>query len=416
MFRSVMMTVQTGHVVADYISPVGFVNLDSFDLTRSVDAAVFCYFDDNSTPSVELRSLVEAPVPMNGTTGIPIEMIPMGRFIEVNLTGNISLNRTILRLYYTKADLDINGDGDADDESDLDESTLRLFRIENGTWIDISPMITINTTDHEVNGIPYAGYVSANLDHFSVFGLAGKGFEIGTYELDIGPILDENGLIVENASVTISLDGFMNSSLTDSEGNTVFTISRAISEMPVTISISKEGYHDLNHTTNITSGGVLEEQPPRLKIVREVIENKTKYFFLEIGPVLNSTGDPVESCSIHIEIGNMSMDGSTDALGEASFNLSEDLLGSDIHIILSKEGYENLYHNTSISMEGTLETNLPEMVMKETYQPVEKPDDKEEKEDTDIDWIIVLVLIVLLVIVAAIVIISRRNRSDIDEE
>jgi hypothetical protein len=416
LFRSVLMTVEAGHVMADYLSPVGFVNLDSFDLTRSVDAAIFCDFNENTTLSVDLRSPDYPLVAMNGSTGIPIDLLPLGRFLEVNLTGNVSMNRSILRIYYRLKDLDRNGDGDTDDEGDIDESTLRLFRLENETWIDITSVAIINTTDQKLNGKHYAGYISADLDHFSFFGLAGEGYEIGTYELEIGPIMDEEDQVVENATVIIYLDGSKNSSFTDSDGRTVFILPRNMADMPVTVSISGEGYHDLNHSTNITSGGILEEQPPRLKKIREVVDNVTKFFFLKIGPLLNTTGDMVEGCSIRIEVGNLTLDGITDAQGEASFNLSEDLMGSSIVITATKEGYENISHTTSISMQGELEEVLPRMVVRQADDPVEEPDDEDDDDGTDFDWMIILILIILLVIIAAVVVISRRSRSELEEE
>ena len=45
-----------------------------------------------------------------------------------------------IKVYYTLDDLDMNGDGDADDEDDLNEATLCLYHFDedSGTWVKVA--------------------------------------------------------------------------------------------------------------------------------------------------------------------------------------------------------------------------------------------------------------------------------------
>ena len=75
------------------------------------------------------------------------------------------------------ADRDMDGGGDADGPGDLNESTLQMFLMgEDGSWVrlsDITESTGVNTTDVELFGMRYAGYVWANVSGLSLFGIAG---------------------------------------------------------------------------------------------------------------------------------------------------------------------------------------------------------------------------------------------------
>ena len=84
---------------------------------------------------------------------------------------------SLIKIYYTAADLDMNGDGDGDDPEDLNESSLQLYLMSaDGSWIRLSDIVDttgVNTTDVEMFGMTYEGYLWANVSGLSLFGIAG---------------------------------------------------------------------------------------------------------------------------------------------------------------------------------------------------------------------------------------------------
>jgi hypothetical protein len=78
-------------------------------------------------------------------------------------------------------ELDRTGDGDANDLDDIHEDTLVLyfFNESAGRWTKLTKAMDwvidtgVNTTDVELYGEAYAGYVWAYVSHFSLYGLAG---------------------------------------------------------------------------------------------------------------------------------------------------------------------------------------------------------------------------------------------------
>ena len=59
-----------------------------------------------------------------------------------------------------------------------------------------------------------------------MFGLAGNTYEFGDYDLIIGPLLVKEGDPVPDALVTIDIGGTQISTLTDTDGDALFTISK----------------------------------------------------------------------------------------------------------------------------------------------------------------------------------------------
>jgi hypothetical protein len=84
---------------------------------------------------------------------------------------------SLIKIYYRSSDLDVNGDGDGDDPEDLNESTLQLFLMSaDGVWVRLSDIVDttgVNTTNVELFGVSYEGYLWANVSGLSLFGIAG---------------------------------------------------------------------------------------------------------------------------------------------------------------------------------------------------------------------------------------------------
>ena len=99
-------------------------------------------------------------------------------FQQSDANASVEVLGSLVRIYYTASDLDVNGDGDGDDLEDLNESSLCLFLMSaDGEWIRLSDTVDttgVNTTDVEIFGISYEGYVWANVTGLSLFGIAGQ--------------------------------------------------------------------------------------------------------------------------------------------------------------------------------------------------------------------------------------------------
>lgn len=170
----------------------------------------------NST--IELNATINAPVilkinastdasALNATSATPVYGLDrnektIGRYIEVNVTGidAVSLNFVNLTMYYTASDLDMNGDGDADDPGDLNEQTLKIYWYNpNATgdserWKPLGPGIEPNPDYTSIGGPKVLGgerdttadYLKVTLNHFSTFALAAEIASAGTSSSSAG--------------------------------------------------------------------------------------------------------------------------------------------------------------------------------------------------------------------------------------
>jgi len=116
------------------------------------------------------------------------------KYIKIEITGAVNtsanLSWALIRLYYSDADLDRNGDGIVkdkdgdgyvgDDPGDINENSLKLYRYcgAESKWNAVVGGRTITCGSDSVtvygNGVNSTGnYIWANLSHFSEYGAAG---------------------------------------------------------------------------------------------------------------------------------------------------------------------------------------------------------------------------------------------------
>lgn len=128
------------------------------------------------------------PVALGHATGLAGEEEAVGRYFEVQVSENVQngtsdiIAQAWFKLYYTAADLDRTGDGDANDPGDINESTLVLYVFDESTdrWTELSKEFAwvnetgVDTTNEELYGTSYEGHVWAIVSHFSLFALAGE--------------------------------------------------------------------------------------------------------------------------------------------------------------------------------------------------------------------------------------------------
>lgn len=203
----------------DYLALAPFLRKTSTSITVNTDVnanqTIEISPDESrniTNSTIELNATISAPVilkinastdasALNATSATPVYGLdrneqPIGRYIEVNVTGidAVSLNFVNLTMYYTAADLDMNGDGDADDPGDLNEQTLKMYWYNpNATgdserWKPLGPGIEPNPDYTSIGGPKVLGgernttadYLKITLNHFSTFALAAEIASAGT--------------------------------------------------------------------------------------------------------------------------------------------------------------------------------------------------------------------------------------------
>ena len=185
MLKSMQMTLSDRSVLVEYKNPRACFLLDQEDVIKTTDTYVWTKLDNMTTFKVSVEKLTDGEM----TTGLSDsdalssgEMI-MNKYVRIDFqpTGSgatATVLGTLIQIYYTVADLDLNGDGDTDDPEDLNESSLNLFVMsDHGSWVrltDITNTTGVNTTDVVLFGKQYAGYIWANMSSLSLFGIAGS--------------------------------------------------------------------------------------------------------------------------------------------------------------------------------------------------------------------------------------------------
>ena len=165
-----------------------FIEVAEIDTVKQTDAEVSAVLGETVNATVQLNRYNNSTTPFALThiSGLAANEDAVGRYLEITLSENLQnqtsdiISEAYLKIYYRLSDLDLNGDGDTDDPEDLREDTLTLYLFDepSQTWIKLSKDLDwvldtgVNTTDIQLYGESYAGYVWASLDHFSLYGLA----------------------------------------------------------------------------------------------------------------------------------------------------------------------------------------------------------------------------------------------------
>jgi len=241
--KSKNVTVTDGTYLAEYATPKSFLLIEDMDVVLSTGSMLTVAFDEPLIPVVEINRYNASTTPetLDNSSGLlPYEKV-MGQYLEVeiedreqNFPGDF-VHAAQIKIYYTLGDLDRTGDGDADDIDDFNESTLGIyvFNISTGSWtklteeLDWVHAVGVNTTDIELFGNSYAGYVWAEVSHLSLYGIAGLTFnqppDVSNAMPSIEIIWSPNHKFVE-----ISILG-----VTDPDGDEVtITITKITSDEP----------------------------------------------------------------------------------------------------------------------------------------------------------------------------------------
>jgi hypothetical protein len=176
-------------VTVGYSAPLDFFEIDTIDTLKETDSIIAAALEEPVTLSLQLSRYTGLTVPfaLTEASGLTGDDEALGSYLEIELHA-MEQNETVrnltgatVKMYYTAAELDRTGDGDADDEADINEGTLKMYWYDEtqGRWLQLStdmPWVLglgIDTTNLELYGNSYEGYIWADVLHFSTYGLAG---------------------------------------------------------------------------------------------------------------------------------------------------------------------------------------------------------------------------------------------------
>ncbi len=180
LFKTLNQTIEYPNIVSDFKA----------DAIQEMGSFIMVELKNPVKPSIELIPYNETNIPHKFTYGLYGNEIGV-KYLDINVSENVmnetvnNVKRALIVIYYTAADLDRTGDGDADGPGDIDEKTLGInwFNDSANKWEKLSTdmdwvnNIGINTTNDVIYGREYEGYVWANVSHLSVYGLSGSEIE-----------------------------------------------------------------------------------------------------------------------------------------------------------------------------------------------------------------------------------------------
>jgi len=182
-------TFEVGHnVTVDYAFPV-----NSIDSVKATDAAVLLQLSGHATPSIQITKYNATTTPHLLTiyNGLVEGDTALGRYLDVSVTisGTTAdvFESALIIFYYRESDLDLTGNGVIGNVGDINETTLSLYHFDevHEEWVkltdDLSWILGIgqNTTNIEVFGEQYAGYIWVQTTELSLFAVAGQVIHTG---------------------------------------------------------------------------------------------------------------------------------------------------------------------------------------------------------------------------------------------
>jgi hypothetical protein len=167
--------------------------VQEIDTVKQTDSVVGAELTEETNPIVEMSRYNTATTPsvLVQSSGLQPHEIALGKYLDITMSENVQnetndiIEGALIRMYYKISDLDRTGDGDANDPQDIDESKLCVYSFDESLnlWTKLAvdnntsnAVFDVNTMDLNLYGNSYAGYVSAVVDHLSLYALAGKPF------------------------------------------------------------------------------------------------------------------------------------------------------------------------------------------------------------------------------------------------
>ncbi|MFX1295305.1 MAG: helix-hairpin-helix domain-containing protein [Promethearchaeota archaeon] len=163
------------------------ISTDEIDTVKATDSVISIVLGNWSLPSVQVTKYTAFTTkhPLMIINGLKFGEVALDKYLDVTVTANGTtlddFQEAIVIIFYRLEDLDQNNDGRAGAPWDINENKLSLyyFNETTGSWIKLSKDLDwvlelgINTTDFELYGESYAGYIWMRVTHLSFFSVAG---------------------------------------------------------------------------------------------------------------------------------------------------------------------------------------------------------------------------------------------------
>ena len=162
--------------------------MDSIDAIKQTDCVLAFMIDSSENVVLNVTRYAEetTPHPLIASSGLMDNDVSLGRYIDIQLTvggtETHEVEEALVKIYYRQSDLDMNNNGLLNDTVDVNETTLVLYHFNDTTqtYTRISTDLDwvhawgVNTSDVEIYGELYAGYVWVRVTHLSMFAIAGS--------------------------------------------------------------------------------------------------------------------------------------------------------------------------------------------------------------------------------------------------
>ncbi|TFH08403.1 MAG: hypothetical protein E4H14_06510 [Candidatus Thorarchaeota archaeon] len=185
------VTILPDFVRLDYSTPStssieyqAYYSIDEIDTLKQTDSIIQLAGLVSSSFSIEVHRYNPTTTPhiLSESNGLVAGEQATGKYLDIEITGGLTVSEVIIQLYYRHEDIDLNGDETLGQLGDLNETTLCLYWYDPTleTWSKLSTdmdwvlAIGLNTTDVEIYGESYAGYIWAHVTHVSLFAVAGE--------------------------------------------------------------------------------------------------------------------------------------------------------------------------------------------------------------------------------------------------
>jgi hypothetical protein len=422
--RSMRVRVTDEALSFEHLAPRACFSMDGVDTVLATDAAVYAKLDGMLTFSTSISGYDERDTPrrLTADNGLPKGGASIGKYVKVEVSDDVqdgtedNIDYAIVWLYYSVDDLDGTGDGDAEDPLDIDESTLSMYVYDagEGMWTQLTEdlewvnEVGLNTTDTEVYGLSYAGYLWVNVTHLSLFTAGGELLTDVVTTARPGPAI----------TVKVGEEAIFDGSASEGTGGITRYEWRfkyawetiVLHGEEAAFTFEKPGTYKVSLTIRDGLGGIdsatfnVTVEPEKVKV--------------RVGPVVreDSPGSNV-STSIHgarvrVDWGEFEAVASTGFSGIADVLLPFDAIGEDIHIRITAKGFEPQEYTTTFDGTGELERQPGPMVASEVSEP--PPAEGEGPESWE--WAIVVLALVLVLLGLLLVVRGGSRTKDKEGE
>ncbi|MBE0527219.1 MAG: hypothetical protein IH631_09770, partial [Candidatus Thorarchaeota archaeon] len=162
-------------------------NVNEIDVLKATDMILSITLGGLALPRLLIHryDATTSPYLLTSDNGLAEGEVSLDKYLEITLTftGTTvgTLQSALLQIYYRPLELDFDGDA-CIGLGDLNESTLCLYWYDeqSASWMRLSEDldwvldIGLNTTDVQLYGESYAGFIWVRVTHLSFFALAGE--------------------------------------------------------------------------------------------------------------------------------------------------------------------------------------------------------------------------------------------------